>query len=329
MNTTRRGILLMLKSAVTGEACELPEDFSLEDALPIINKHRLDTLAYQGASNCGLNGMSPVMLELLRRYCTLMMYGEAQMAAVGRLLAVFEEKGIHHMPLKGTNMKTRYPRPELRVMGDADILIRVEQYDSICSILESLGYTYVMEGSHEYVWESGELHLELHHQLIPSHDHEYCAYFGNGWKLAKVRDGFRYAMTPEDEFIHMITHYSKHYLTGGIGCRHTLDLWVYLRIFPDMDEAYIRTQLSKLRLLEFYDNVCRLLKAWFEDGAEDDRTVLMTDFIFYGHSWKRWEKHPRSEEMSQCKLAGFAMTEEVDGYQWAMNYVGLDYHLRE
>ena len=318
MNTTRQGILLLLKSAVTGETCQLPEDFSLVEALPVIHKH-----------HCGLDGMSPVMLELLRRYFTRMMHSEAQMAAVSRLLSVFEEKGIHHMPLKGTNMKARYPKPELRIMGDADILIRVEQYDSIRSILESLGFVPMMETDHEYVWESGELTLELHHQLIPSNDHEYCAYFGNGWRLAKHRDGFRYAMTPEDEWIHLLTHFAMHYLTGGIGCRHTLDLWVYLRCFPDMDEAYIRTQLSRLRLLDFYDNVCHLLKVWFEGGVEDDRTVLMTDFIFYGHSWKTFEKHLRSDEIWQRRLADAAMAEKVSSYQSAMNYVGLDEHLRE
>lgn len=324
MNTTRRGILLLLKSAVTGETCELPADFSLEDVLPVIRKHHLDTLAYQGATNCGLNVMSPVMLELLRRYCTRMMHSEAQMAAVGRLLTAFEENGIHYMPLKGTNMKARYPKPELRIMGDADILIRVEQYDAIRSILERLGYTPMMETDHEYVWESGEFHLELHHQLIPSNDHEYCAYFGNGWRLAKHRDSFRYAMTPEDEFIHLFTHFAMHYLTGGIGCRHTLDLWVYLRCFPDLDEAYIRAQLSRLRLLEFHDNVRCLLKAWFEGGAEDDRTDLMTDFIFYGHSWKTFEKQLRSDEKWRRKLAG-----QLSGYRSAMNYVGLDENLRE
>ena len=320
MNTTRRGIVQLLKSAVTGEACPLPEGFSLAEALPIINRHHLDTLAYQGASNCGLNGMSPVMLELLRRYCARLMYSEAQMAAIGRLLAVFEEKGIHYMPLKGTNMKARYPRPELRIMGDADILIRAEQYDSICGILESMGYSYVMEGSHEYVWESGEVTLELHHQLIPSRDQEYRAYFGDGWRLAAHRDGFRYAMAPEDEYIHLITHFAMHYLTGGIGCRHTLDLWVYRRCFPDMDEAYIRTQLSRLRLLEFHDHVCRLLKAWFEGGGEDDRTALMTDFIFYGRSWKSWLKHPSFRSDA---------ADRVGSYRQAMDYVGLDYHLGE
>lgn len=320
MNTIQRGILLLLKSAITGEACQLPEDFSLEDALPIINRHVLDTLVYQGASNCGLDVMSPVMLKLLERYCRRMMRSEAQMAAVGRLLAAFEENGIHHMPLKGTNMKARYPKPELRLMADADILIRAEQYDSIRPILESLGYTLFVETAHEYAWKSRDLDLELHHRLSPFQSHEYITFLGDGWHLAKIRKGFRYAMIPEDAFVFQIAHFAKHYLDGGIGCRHTLDLWVYLRCFPDMDEAYIRDRLAELKLLEFYEHVRCLLKMWFEGGAEDDRTALMTDFIFYGHSWKSWLKHPSFRSDA---------ADRVGSYRQAMDYVGLDYHLGE
>ena len=36
MNTTQRGILLMLKSAITGGSDLLPDGFSLEEALAIV-----------------------------------------------------------------------------------------------------------------------------------------------------------------------------------------------------------------------------------------------------------------------------------------------------
>ena len=91
MNALQRGILLMLKSAVTGEGCLLPEGFSLEEALPIIKKHHMVTLAYQGAVNCGLDEMSPVMMQLMRSYCTQMLRSEGQMAAVQSLYEVFEK----------------------------------------------------------------------------------------------------------------------------------------------------------------------------------------------------------------------------------------------
>ena len=37
-------------------------------------------------------------------------------------------------------MKALYPAPELRVMGDADVLIRLEQYEKIVPLMEKMGF---------------------------------------------------------------------------------------------------------------------------------------------------------------------------------------------
>ena len=304
MNDLQRGILLLLKSAVTGEGYPLPEGFSLEDALPVIKKHHLATLVYQGGVNCGLEEMSPLMLRLMQHYCKQMLRSEGQVAAIERVCAAFEENGIDYLPLKGCNMKSRYPKPELRVMGDGDILIRTEQYGTIRTVMEGLGYTPEAESDHEYVWQSPQLLLELHKRLIPSYNKDYYAYFGDGWRLAKLREGCRYRMTPEDEFIYLFTHFAKHYRDGGIGCRHVLDLWVYLRSCPGLDGDYIRAELRKLRLLEFHDNIRCLLDLWFGDGAEDDKCAMMTDFIWSSGSWGKWESHVLAAALRNRAAAG-------------------------
>ena len=388
MDQIRQGIVLMLKSAVTGEYYPLPEGFSMEAALPIIKKHHLDTLAYHGGVNCGVNEMEPAMLGLLQSSFGQILRSEAQVAAVEALYAAFGEKGIDYMPLKGCNMKARYPKPELRIMGDADILIRTDQYGDVRSLLEERGYTPVVESDHEYVWRSPALLLELHKRLIPSYNKDYYAYFGDGWQLANRREGCRWAMKPEDEWIYLFTHFAKHYRDGGIGCRHVLDLWVYLRGCPGLDMGYVRAELRKLRLLEFHENVCRLLEHWFGGGAEDEITAMMTDFVFNSGSWGEWENHVLAAEVKNRAAAGSvrggrirsvcgllfpgaenmavrypflgkapwllpvmwpvrwvdaalfrrervarkrkalrsATAEKVDGYQWAMNYVGLDFY---
>ena len=66
------------------------------------------------------------------------------------------------MPLKGCNMKALYPSPELRVMGDADILIRVEQYDRIRPIIQSLGF----EEYGDIFYEEGIPHIMMKKLVI-------------------------------------------------------------------------------------------------------------------------------------------------------------------
>ena len=162
MNTTQQGIILLLKSAITGEKLPLPEAFDLEAALTEINRHKIHTLAFQGGINCGIPRNHPAMQQLFQKYCHAMLVSEGQLRELQRIYKAFDKNGIAYMPLKGCNMKSRYPRPELRLMGDADILIRMEQYERIVPIMESLDFVFKGESDHELIWQSKGLYLELH-----------------------------------------------------------------------------------------------------------------------------------------------------------------------
>ena len=285
MNVTQQGIATLLRCAITQESLPLPEGFDLEQSYPLIRRHQMMTLIYAGAANCKVPLSDPAMRKLFQDYGKNMLIDQRQMAEVSRIFAVFDENDIDYMPLKGCKLKALYPSPELRVMGDADILIRMEQYDRIRPIMLSLGFAEKGTSDHELPWEKPTLYLELHKRVIPSYNKDFYSGFGEGWDLAKIQDGNRYSMTPEDEFVYLFTHFAKHYRDGGIGCRHLVDLWVYLRANPALDDGYIRTHLKKLGLLEFYDNILKTIRVWFADGESDGVVDFITEFILSSGSW--------------------------------------------
>lgn len=285
MNTMQRGIITLLKSAVTETSLELPAEFDLQAAYPLLKRHHMATLVYDGAVRCGIDSSLPVMQKLFQSYVKLMLVSERQMAAVKRVCSAFDAASIDYMPLKGCVMKEKYPKPELRVMGDADILIRLEQYETIVPLMEELGFSAKMESDHELVWVSNDLFLELHKRLMPSYNRDFHRYFGDSWSLAKVRDGSRYSMTVEDGWIYLFTHFAKHFRDGGIGCRHMVDLWVYLRSVQKMDEEYVHCELSKFGLLTFHQHIRELLLVWFEDGKETTMSDFLTDALFNSGSF--------------------------------------------
>lgn len=321
MNVTQQGIVTLLRSAITGEALQLPEDFAMENIMELVRSHGMYTLAYDGAVCCGVDRKDPAMQRLFQTYVKSLMKSEAQMREISRIFAAFDGQGIDYMPLKGCNMKARYPKPELRVMGDADILIRMEQYEKILPIMESLGFEAKLESDHELVWQNAGLYVELHKRLIPSYNEDFYAYFGDGWQLGKRREGTRYSMTAEDELVYLFTHFAKHYRDGGIGCRHVVDLWVFLRGNPELDEAAVKAELERLQLLEFYGNIRRLMAVWFEDAPGDEKMDFITDFIFSSGSWGEWECHVVSQSVRNAKAA------PVGGrllYIWRLAFPGVD-----
>ena len=306
MDHQQKGLLTLIRSAITSQPLPLPEGFDLDGTHNQIKYHEIVPLTYEGALLCGISKKTPAMNLLFQDYCRFFMRSEEQMQAIGRIYAAFDANGIDYLPVKGCNMKPLYPKPELRVMGDADILIRMEQYSQIVPIMESLGFEATQESDHEYIWRSKELYLELHKRLIPSYNEDFYSYFGDGWRLAKIQEGCRYRMLPEDEFIYLFTHFAKHYRDGGIGCRQVVDLWIFRRAFPQLDESYIKQELEKLQLFRFYQNICRLIEVWFQDGQADETTDFISNFIFQSGTWGTAHSHVLSSEVKNKKIAGSA-----------------------
>lgn len=285
MNAMQQGVITLLKSAVTGEKLDLPEGFDLEAAYPELKKHNMDALLYEGAVRCGISKQLPVMQQLFRKSCLQLMTVESQQRKIRELFEAFEANGIEYLPLKGCRMRGLYPKPALRYMGDADILIRQEQYDRIAPVMDLLGFVDKGESDHEIKWKNPELYVELHKHLIPSYNEDFYRYYGSGWQLAAHREGCCWTMKPEDEWIFLVTHFAKHFRDGGIGCRYVLDLWMFRRHHQEMDEAYIGRELEKLKLWEFHDNVRRLIRIWFENLSADSKADAMTEYIFASGSW--------------------------------------------
>lgn len=297
MNITQRGLLTLLRSAVTGEKLCLPEGFQLEEADGLIRSQSLLPLAYQGAYNCGISPKTELMQQYQKQYYRTLIRSEKQMRTVQQIYAAFEENGIDYMPLKGCVMKSLYPQPEMRVMSDADILIRLDQYERIIPIMQALGFTGGAEGNHDFSWKKEELHTELHKLLLVPRGRTFYDYHADGWDLAIHQEGHRYGMGPEDNFIYLFTHMTKHYQYSGIGCRQFVDLFVFSRSHPQMDRSYIENVMEHNGLLEFYRNVCRLLECWFADGSEDEKVELMTQYILSGGNWGSYETFLRAKQL--------------------------------
>lgn len=284
MDNLQKGIITLIKSAIIGEGLPLPEDFDIEAARPQIKRHQISALAYEGAVLCGISKKLPTMQKLFRVNYSNLLRSEAQLKAVKRLTDAFEAEGIDYMLMKGCNMKQRYPEPQLRQMGDADILIRDSQYSVVKAIVEKQGYSPSADADHTYNWVSDALVLELHKRIV-SRESEYFGYYGDGWAKVNLLSGHRYAFSLEDEYIYIFCHFAKHYKHGGIGLRQAVDVWVLRRALPQLDYKYISTELKKLNLEKFHENTLKTLKFWFEDGEGDTVTDIITETIFKSGSW--------------------------------------------
>ncbi len=282
MDIQKNGIISLIRAAITEEAAALPEGFSLELALDTAKKHQITGMLWYGASTCGLDKSNPLMKSLFMSMCRCIAVCEKQKLEIASVCSAFDSNGIDYMPLKGTILRDMYPHADMRLMSDADILIKTDQYGSIKPIMLELGFEESVESDHEYIWKKDGIVIELHKRLLPSYNKDYYAYYGDGWKIAVPLEAsaHRFTMSKEDQMIYLFTHFAKHYRCGGIGLRHITDLYVYRNSVGKLDEEYIKNELGKLKTYEFYKNIIKTIDVWFGGAESDEKTELITDVIF-------------------------------------------------
>ena len=259
----------------------LSPDFDWDKAVKVASIHNIAAILYYGALNCGIPQNTDHMQKLFDLTCKSIMISEQQQYEINRIVTEFEKENIEYMPLKGMVLRSIYPKPEMRTMGDADILIKLETYNRTSNIMKNLGFEFKNETDHEFIWKNPFLYLELHKSVMTSYNKDFYKDFGTGWKIAqKNGDGVKYEMSPEDFYIYIFVHFTKHYRISGIGIKHLLDLWVISEAYPKLNKEYISNELKKMHLHEFYLNVLDTINVWFSNGEENEKTELITNVIY-------------------------------------------------
>jgi len=298
-NDTRMFIDI-IKSGLTDEkitlsSCELNYDMLLKNSV----KHHIIVMFYYGLYNCGLN-----IGDLKEKTFSLVMseinIDMRQQHYIEEIRKLFSDNNVDFMLLKGSVMKRLYKKSELRRMGDIDILIKNEQYPNICELMKQAGYKPCGETDHELNWTKAGILIELHKRLIPSYNKDFYSYYGDGWKLAKHKTANEYVLKPEDMFIYLFTHFAKHYRDAGIGITHMCDLWVYMSSYK-LDYSYIKKELQKLHLFEFFKNINDTLLVWFENKDDTEMTDYITNVILNSGVYGTHDNHVLSAALKNKK----------------------------
>lgn len=209
---------------------------------------------------------------------------------ISTLLDLYEAEGIECVVLKGTILKGFYPTPDMRVMGDLDLLVKKEQLPKAHEILIKNGYTEIVEDGqnketnpHEEYIKPPVMLVELHKFLFPKEGFEdIFEHYEHIWEMVVPYKNYKniYMLNENEFYIYMILHLMKHYKRAGTGIRSLLDIWVYTKKI-ELNEEYIENTLKSLGYLKFEKNIKELCYIWFEGKKSDNPLFFeMTNYIF-------------------------------------------------
>lgn len=278
-------LIRLLSSVLHDAQPQNPQEYMAWEKLYQLSlRHGIANMAFYGLKQ--LNDAQKPPPVLMRKFHTEYRKAIAREAtqhiAVEQLLSTFEENGINCMPLKGYLIKYLYPQPDMRLMADVDILIENEQAQQVKRLMLALGFTLENQGgNHDVYHRKPFMNVEIHHRLVAKNS-PYSAYLSKTWDRASLKPGCRYIwqLSPEDLYIYLLIHLTKHYTGGGTGIRSFMDIWVYLRHYQDeLDWDYIRTELEAINLREFAENICAIGEVWFGSGQSNELYEEMTEYI--------------------------------------------------
>lgn len=180
-----------------------------------------------------------------RRRATLM---ASECAAIGRDL---DAAGIWFMPLKGSKLQNYYPVFGIREMNDVDILFDETRAADVRDIMQKRGYSVSKYDvlNHDVYEKPPVYELEMHKTLYREEFASLYRYYKNvkSRLVRKSSDSLEYAFTPEDFYIHVISHDCRDLHAHGIGLRQLSDIYLYNKN-EVLDRAYVEAELNKLRI---------------------------------------------------------------------------------
>lgn len=216
----------------------------------------------------------------------LTVYSQNELLRILAMKSEFEEieqelneKEIKYMLLKGSVLKSYYPKEKMRQMSDMDILYDSAKADVVMSVMKKRGYALVSSGDHSDDYMKKPFYtFEFHHDLFDE-DSDFNPDFSFVWENAnkdKVKK-YKFNMSINDLYLHTVTHMYKHYLLGGFGIRFLCDVYLILKKDGnDIDFNYVSKKLEDFGIQEFEADVKNLAFNVFDNSELTEKQI---DFL--------------------------------------------------
>lgn len=149
---------------------------------------------------------------------------------IEEVIRLLKASNIQVIALKGIALNSLYPYPELRTMGDADLLIHETDMGRACELLKSLGYIPEKDqhGKHVVLYHTTHLIIELHRELVEydflKNREKFNSDVWENLNTVKLLQETVEVLSLEMQIIHICVHMAFHTIYGGFGLRQLCDL---------------------------------------------------------------------------------------------------------
>jgi hypothetical protein len=187
--------------------------------------------------------------------------------------------------VKGLEVAKMYPIPELRTMGDCDLVVHRENRETVHQIMLNLNFENATKyDDREWQYYKHNLEFEIHDKLIYSevvNNSKQEMFFNDFWKYVDGNE-----LDWNFHFLYLVAHLRKHFMNQGSGIRPFMDLALVVKSV-DLDWEWIENSAQSIELMPFLKATLAFCKRWFsidspisDDGFDDSFYMSSAEKIF-------------------------------------------------
>lgn len=194
---------------------------------------------------------------------------------IDEITNLLTENKIKYIVIKGPSIARYYTNPQLRFMGDIDILVSEEDVERSISVLKNNQFILLHKSEkhpiHFELMRKGYPMIEVHKGLINTNflgKRKICYWNEMLWKsklIYKSENSEYYTLSPEDEIIYQIIHFATHYVYTGAQLKHIYDIAIIIKNCKiDLNWEYIFKILKNINFSKFSEIVFTICVRFFD-----------------------------------------------------------------
>lgn len=222
-------------------------------------KHQVAGIVFY---QCGDFLPAEIHSVLEKQYFASVYYHANRQADIDKLDPLLKEADVPYFIVKGIVVSEYYPVPELRTMGDTDIIVHTEDRPKVRDIMLETGFETESISKNEWHFVHRNLPYELHDHLLYDenvNDQRFMDFFNDCWKYVDHDQ-----LDPGFHFLFLLIHLRKHLMGWGVGFRQFMDVAVMAKNEKNLNWKWIQEKLEELQLTEFASVCFSLIDRWFD-----------------------------------------------------------------
>lgn len=272
---------------------EKPDGVSFEEIFEIARKQKVTNLLWETVLKLKNKPSAQLLEKWQTDYALFLNQAALQEIELENLIGIFTSLGYEVLPLKGSLIRKYYPQPDMRTMGDIDLMVKTDMSKQsrmkVREIMHNNGYTddVLDDGQVDAFRKGNQLYAEIHYEFMYK-NHSHYEDFIIDWDKMPVTDdnSLVHTMTVEDLYYFNIGHFLKNIYNRGIGFRSVMDCYVLWNSLNDTEKISVSDRLENIGVSNFNNALVKLGKIWFDDeennGSLDTFENYLLDTHVYG-----------------------------------------------